>query len=59
MKTHCYQSGFRQINSNLTALIQLSDEWYQNMDNGKLTVVFLDIGKAFDSIGFIKYYYTK
>jgi hypothetical protein len=29
------------------------DNWYENMDNGKLTgVVFLDIRKAFDSIAF-------
>jgi hypothetical protein len=40
------------MNSTLTALIQMCDEWYQNMDNGELTgVVFLDIRKAFYSIG--------
>ena len=32
-------------------LIQLCDEWYENMDQGKLNgVVFLDIPNAFDSI---------
>ena len=29
----------------------MCDEWYQNMDNGKMNgVVFLDIRKAFDSV---------
>ena len=46
-----YQSGFRPKNSTLTALIQMCDKWYENLDNGKLTgVVFLDIRKAFDSV---------
>ena len=40
----------RQI-SHLFVLIQLCDEWYENMDQGKLNgVVFLDIPNAFDSI---------
>ena len=35
----------------MAALIQMCDEWYANMDKGKLNgVVFLDIRKAFDSI---------
>ena len=46
-----YQSGFRPKNSTLTALLQMCDSFYENMDNGKLNgVVFLDIRKAFDSI---------
>ena len=46
-----YQFGFHPMNSTLTSLMQMCDEWYQNMDNGKLTgVVFLDIRKAFDSL---------
>ncbi|CAB4022776.1 RNA-directed DNA polymerase from mobile element jockey-like, partial [Paramuricea clavata] len=46
-----YQSGFRPKNSTLSALIQMCDAWYTNMDNGDLSgVVFLDIRKAFDSI---------
>ena len=46
-----YQVGFRPKNSSLTALIQMCDEWYTNMDKGNLIgVVFLDIRKAFDSI---------
>jgi hypothetical protein len=39
------------MNSTQTALIQMCDEWYQNVDNGKLTgVVFLDIRKAIGSL---------
>ena len=35
----------------MAALILMCDEWYANMDKGKLNgVVFLDIRKAFDSI---------
>jgi retron-type reverse transcriptase len=46
-----YQSGFRPKHSTLSALIQMCDEWLQNMDNGNLNcVVFLDVRKAFDSI---------
>ena len=46
-----FQSGFRPKHSTVTALIQMCDEWLENMDNGKMNgVVFLDIKKAFDSI---------
>ena len=46
-----HQFGFRPKSSTLTALIQMCDEFYQNLDNGKLNgVVFLDIRKAFDSV---------
>ena len=46
-----FQSGFRPKHSTVTALIQMCDEWLENMDNGKLSgVIFLDIRKAFDSI---------
>ena len=35
----------------MSVLIQMCDEWIENMDDGNLTgVVFLDIRKAFDSI---------
>ena len=45
------QSGFPPKYSTMSALIQMFDEWLENMDDGKLTgVVFLDIQKAFDSI---------
>ena len=41
-----FQSGFRPLHSNVSALIQMCDDWSENMDKGKLTgVVFLDIRK--------------
>ena len=46
-----FQSGFRPLHSTVSALIQMCDDWFENMDNGKLTgVIFIDIRKAFDSI---------
>ena len=46
-----FQSGFRQGHSTITTLLQMCDNWYENMDNGNLTgAVFIDIRKAFDSI---------
>ena len=46
-----YQSGFRPKHSTMSALIQMCDQWLENMDNGMLNcVVFLDIRKAFGSI---------
>ena len=54
LRTLCFsrfQSGFRPKHSTLSALIQMCDEWLQNMDDGKLNcVVFLDVRKAFVSI---------
>ena len=52
---HCllskYQSGFRPKHSTLSALIQICDDFLNNMDQGKIScIVFLDIRKAFDSI---------
>ena len=38
-----FQSGFRPGYFTLSALIELCDDWFSNMDNGELTgVVFLD-----------------
>ena len=46
-----FQSGFWPGYSTLSALIQMCDAWFNNMDDGESTgVVFLDIQKAFDSI---------
>jgi len=43
--------GFRPLHSTVSALIQMCDNWSDNMDKGKLTgVVFLDIRQAFDSV---------
>ena len=46
-----FQSGFRPLHLTVSALIEMCDDWSDNMDKGKLTgVVFLDIRKAFDSV---------
>ena len=46
-----FQSGFWPGHSTITTLLQMCDNWYENMDNGTLMgVVFIDIRKAFDSI---------
>lgn len=46
-----FQSGIRPNHSTLRALIQMCDEWLENMGDSKLNgVLFLDIKKAFDSI---------
>ena len=45
------QSGFRPKHATVSALIQMCDQWLENMENSKLNgIVFLDIHKAFDSI---------
>ncbi|XP_044183319.1 uncharacterized protein LOC122963992 [Acropora millepora] len=47
------KSGFRPLHSTVSALIQMCDDWSDNMDKGRLTgVVFLDIRKAFDSVDY-------
>ena len=44
------QHGFRQNYSTLTALLDITNRWYQNMDIGQLNgVIFLDLKKAFDT----------
>ena len=37
-----FQSGYRSFHSTVSALTQMCDNWFENIDNGKLTgVVFL------------------
>ena len=44
------QSGFRSLHSTLTALLEVTDAWSVNIDNGLLNgVVFIDLTKAFDT----------
>ena len=39
-----YQSGFRPLHSTVTALLDATNEWYFNMNEGNLTsVVFLNL----------------
>ena len=46
-----YQSGFRRFHSTTTSLLDATNEWLANMDEGKLnSVVFLDLSKAFDTV---------
>lgn len=46
-----YQSGFRSLHSTLTALLEATNDWSVNIDNGLLNaVVFIDLKKAFDTI---------
>ena len=45
------QSGFRSLYSTLTALLEATNNWCVNVDNGLLNgVVFIDLKKAFDTI---------
>ena len=45
------QSGFRRYHSTLTALLDITNDWFSNMDNGLLNgVLFLDLKKAFDTV---------
>ena len=45
------QSGFRSLHSTLTALLEATNSWSVNIDNGFLNgVVFIDLRKAFDTI---------
>ena len=44
------QSGFRPRHSTQTALLEATNEWYLNIDNGLINgVLFLDLKKAFDT----------
>ena len=45
------QHGFWPFQSTVTALLDITNKWYQNIDIGKLNgVVFLDLKKAFDTV---------
>ena len=45
------QSGFRSLHSTITALLEATNSWSVNIDNGFLNgVVFIDLKKAFDTI---------
>ena len=45
------QHGFRPLHSIVTALLDITNEWYTNIDIGKLNgIVFLDLKKAFDTV---------
>ena len=45
------QSGFRANHSTVTALLEATDSWAYNIDNGKINgAIFLDLKKAFDTV---------
>ena len=45
------QSGFRALHSVVTCLLNNTDDWYVNMDNGRYTAnIFIDLKKAFDTV---------
>ena len=45
------QHGFRPFQSTVTALLDITNKWYQNIDIGKVNgVIFLDLKKAFDTV---------
>jgi len=49
-----YQSGFRSLHSTATALPEATNSWAYNnyIDRGNVnSVVFLDLKKAFDTVG--------
>ena len=46
-----YQSGFRSLHSTVTSLLEATDDWAYNIDQGNMNaVVFLDLKKAFDTV---------
>ena len=47
-----HQSGFRSLHSKLMSLLEASNSWSVNVDNGLINgVIFKDLKKAFDIIG--------
>ena len=45
------QSGFRPLHSTMTALLEATNSWLWNMDDGLLNgIIFLDLKKAFDTM---------
>lgn len=46
-----HQSGFRSLHSTVTALLEATNSWSVNIDNGLLNgLIFLDLKKDFDTI---------
>ena len=48
-----HQSGFRSLHSTVTALLEATDNWAYNIDQGNVNAVeFLDLKKAFDTVDY-------
>ena len=46
-----YQSGFRSLHSTVTALLDVTNKWYLNIDKVMANIaVFLDLVKTFDTV---------
>lgn len=46
-----HQSGFRALHSTMTTLLETTNSWSVNIDNGFINgVIFIDLKKAFDTI---------
>ena len=46
-----YQSSFRSLHSTATALLEATNSWAYNIDQGNVNaVVFLNLKKAFDTV---------
>ena len=46
-----HQSGFRSLHSTVASLLEATDDWAFNIDQGNVNaVVFLDHKKAFDTV---------
>ena len=46
-----HRSGFRSLHFTVTALLEATDSWAYNIDQGNVNaVVFLDLKKAFDTV---------
>ena len=46
-----YQSGFRSLHSTVTALLDVTNKWYLNIDKVMANIaVFLDLAKTFDTV---------
>ena len=45
------QSGFRPNHSTITALLKVTEEWFDSLDRGNLVgIVTVDLKKAFDTV---------
>ena len=45
------QSGFRKNHSTISALLKVTDDWFNAIDRGLFTgAVFIDLRKAFDTV---------
>ena len=46
-----HQSGFRKLHSTTAYLLNVTNHWLKNIDQGLLTgIVFIDLRKAFDKV---------